>query len=61
MSNSWLAYNVSSLFGRLLGAEKFKLAFKKRYGLSPEIRGFSYFTFFVELWQPLDENRGFPG
>ena len=35
MSNSWLAYNVSSLFGRLLVAYKFILAFKKRYGLSP--------------------------
>ena len=25
-----------------------------------EIPGFSYFTFFVELRQRLDENRGFP-
>ena len=28
--------------------------------LSLEIHGFSYFTFFVELRQRLDENRGFP-
>ena len=35
MSNSCLAYNVSSLFERLLVAYKFILAFKKRYGLSP--------------------------
>ena len=49
MSNSWLAYNVSSLFGELLWAKKFILTFKKRYGLSPEILGFSHFTFFVKL------------
>ena len=51
MSNSWLAYNVSSLFGRLLGHRNFLLAFKKRYGLSPQIPGFSHFMFFVELRQ----------
>ena len=57
--NEVICFKIHSPYRRFLGHRN--LYWRSRSDvLSLEIPGFSYFTFFVELRQRLDENRGFP-
>ena len=57
--NEVIYFKIHSPHRRFLGHRNLSWCSRSDV-LSPEIPGFSYFTFFVKLRQRLNKNRGFP-